>query len=140
MTIHADYTQNCYSVYPNFKHPRIKKVLAITDHIRQTVKEKFDVDSELCYNPLVLEPKRKPIILVSATRLSRIKRRRKNETTRRRTGDTTASTTSGTFSHGDTDTINIPNVIFLKERLDVWRWIQRADYLVQLSDTERTLI
>ena len=30
MVVHADYTQNCYSVYPNFTHPKIKKVFGIT--------------------------------------------------------------------------------------------------------------
>ena len=36
----------------------------------------------------------------------------------------------------DEDHIHSPNVIFMKERLDVYKWIQEADYLVQLSDTE----
>ena len=36
----------------------------------------------------------------------------------------------------DKDHINSPNVIFLPERLDAYKWIQDADALVQLSDTE----
>ena len=36
----------------------------------------------------------------------------------------------------DEDIIHSPNVIFLQPRLDVYKWIQEADYLVQLSDTE----
>ena len=36
----------------------------------------------------------------------------------------------------DKDTINNPNVIFMKNRLDVSRWLVKSDYLVQLSDTE----
>lgn len=36
----------------------------------------------------------------------------------------------------DKDTINSPNVVFLKERLDVYRWLQECDALIQLSDTE----
>lgn len=34
------------------------------------------------------------------------------------------------------DIIQSPNVVFLQERLDVYKWIQEADYVVQLSDTE----
>ncbi len=37
----------------------------------------------------------------------------------------------------DTNAINNPNIIYMKPRLDVRFWIKRADYLVQLSDTER---
>ena len=79
MTVHADYTQSCYANYPNFKDPRIKKIFGITQYICDTLKEKFDVECELNYNPLVLEPKDKRITLVSATRLSSIKRRQANE-------------------------------------------------------------
>lgn len=34
------------------------------------------------------------------------------------------------------DNIHSPNVIFLQPRLDVYKWIQECDALVQLSDTE----
>ena len=34
------------------------------------------------------------------------------------------------------DSIHSRNVIFITERLDVYKWIQDCDYLVQLSDTE----
>lgn len=34
------------------------------------------------------------------------------------------------------DCIRKPNVIFMKNRLDVSRWIAESDYLIQLSDTE----
>lgn len=36
----------------------------------------------------------------------------------------------------DSDCIHSKNVIFLPERLDVYKWIQECDALVQLSDTE----
>ena len=36
----------------------------------------------------------------------------------------------------ENDIIGSPNVCFTKERLNVYKWIQEADYLVQLSDTE----
>ena len=36
----------------------------------------------------------------------------------------------------DTDAINSPNVKYMQPTLDVYKWLSRADYLVQLSDTE----
>lgn len=40
----------------------------------------------------------------------------------------------------DTKEINNPNIVWMTPRLDVRHWIKRADYLVQLSDTERRSI
>lgn len=34
------------------------------------------------------------------------------------------------------DNIKSNNVVFLQERLDVYKWIQQSDAVVQLSDTE----
>ena len=73
MAIHADYTQKCYSKYPDFTHYKIKSLIAITEKIKENTKQQFNLDSEVSYNPLVLEPKEKRITLVSATRLSPIK-------------------------------------------------------------------
>ena len=75
MVVHADYSQPCYKVYPNFTDQRITKVLAITKYIQKMMKDKFNVDCELCYNPIVPEEPANRIVLVSATRLSPIKRR-----------------------------------------------------------------
>ena len=36
----------------------------------------------------------------------------------------------------DTDAISSDNVIYMKPRLDISYWMDQADYLVQLSDTE----
>ena len=136
MTIHADYLQSCYSVYPNFTHPKIKKVLGITQYICDTVKAKFGVECELCYNPLVLEPKQKRIVLVSATRLSAIKGGERMRQLANRLDAEGINYVWYVFT-GDKDIIGSPNVCFIKERLNVYKWLQEADYLVQLSDTER---
>lgn len=85
MVIHADYSQPCYKIYPDWNNPRIHKVYGITQHICNIMKEQFNVECELCYNPLVVEKKQKRIIIVSATRLSKIKRWLANESTRRKT-------------------------------------------------------
>ena len=139
MTIHADYTQSCYTIFPNFKHPKIKKVFGITKYICDSVKDKFNVDCELNYNPLVLEDDEPRITLVSATRLSAIKGGARMKRLAEALDLAGVNYVWYVFTNDD-DTIHSNNVIFLKPRLDVYKWIKEADYLVQLSDTERTFL
>lgn len=135
MVVHADYSQSCYTIYPKWNDPRIKKVLAITKYIQKMLKDKFNVDSELCYNPLILDKPQKRITLVSATRLSRIKGGERMKALAYALDNSGIDYVWYVFTN-DNDCINSPNVIFLKPRLDVIKWIAEADALVQLSDTE----
>ena len=135
MTVHADYTQPCYSIIPQFKHPKIKKVFGITQYICDTLKTNFGVDAELCYNPLMLEPKQKRLTLISATRLSAIKGGKRMKALADALDFAGINYVWYVFTN-DNDCINSDNVIFMQPRLDVNKWIAEADYLVQLSDTE----
>lgn len=135
MTVHADYTQPCYSIMPQFKHPKIKKVFGITQYICDTLKNNFGVDAELCYNPLMLEPKQKRLTLISATRLSAIKGGKRMKALADALDFAGINYVWYVFTN-DNDCINSDNVIFMQPRLDVSKWIAEADYLVQLSDTE----
>ena len=135
MTVHADYTQSCYTKLPDWYNPRIKKVFGITQYICDTLKEKYKLDCELNYNPLVLEEEAPRITLVSATRLSAIKGGKRMKRLADALDLAGVNYVWYVFTN-DNDCINSNNVIFLKPRLDVWKWIKEADYLVQLSDTE----
>lgn len=135
MTVHADYTQPCYTIKPDFKHKRIKNVLGITQYICNTLKEEFGVDANLCYNPLIIEPNKKRITLVSATRLSAIKGGKRMKALADALDSAGINYIWYVFTN-DNDCIGSNNVIFMKPRLDVHKWIAEADYLVQLSDTE----
>lgn len=135
MVVHADYTQPCYTILPNFKHPKIKKVFGITQYICDTLKNNFGVNAELCYNPLLLNEKEKRITLVSATRLSAIKGGKRMKALADALDLKGINYVWYVFTN-DNDCINSNNVIFLPPRLDVYKWIADADYLVQLSDTE----
>lgn len=135
MVIHADYSQDCYNVYPDFKHPKLTKVFSITEYMKKSVKELFGIETTLNYNPIVLEKKEKPIILVSATRLSRIKGGERMKALAQELDLQNINYIWYVFTN-DNDMIHSDNVIFMKPRLDVYRWIQQADALVQLSDTE----
>lgn len=135
MVIHADYTQPCYTIYPKWDDPRITKVLGITKHICDIMQEHFNVKCELCYNPLVPEEKQKRIVLVSATRLSKIKGGWRIKALAEKLTLAGINFIWYIFTN-ENDNIHLDNVIFMQERLDVYKWIQEADYLVQLSDTE----
>ncbi len=134
-TVHADYENPAYTWRPP-THNRIKSYIAITQHIEQSFKKLVDVDNVIQgYNPITGEPDNK-IVLVSATRLSKIKGK-----------DRMIKLANALDRYGvdyvwyiftnDKNAINNDNIMYLKPRLDVRHWIKRADYLVQLSDTER---
>ena len=133
--IHGDYTHEAYTWKPP-THERITEYLGVTKLIRDSFSQymhKSNVD--YAYNPLTIEPYKKRLMLVSATRLSRIKG------AERMYKLATALDLKGinyvwyVFTNS-LDVIRKPHVIFMKNRLDVQKWIAEADYLVQLSDTE----
>ena len=133
MVFHADYSHNAYKTFPKFDN-RIDGYISITRYIQQKMKEKFGIDSIVCYNPLTVE-KSKRIVLVSATRLSPIKGKDRmiklaEELTRQRIDFIWYIFTNDLHEIGNS------NVVYMKPRLDVWKWIQEADFVVQLSDTE----
>ena len=135
MIVHGDYTQPNYKVYPNFKHPKLHKVYAVTQTLADRISQKFGIECECMYNPFVPEEKEKPIIIVSATRLSAIKGGWRMKALSQELDRQKVNYIWYVFTN-DSDCIHSPNVIFIQPRLDVYRWIQQADFLCQLSDTE----
>ena len=113
MTVHADYTQPCYTIIPKFKHPKIKKVFGITQYICDTLKNNFGVDAELCYNPLAIEQPQKRLTLVSATRLSAIKGGKRMKALAEALDLAGINYVWYVFTN-DNDCINSNNVIFLQ--------------------------
>lgn len=134
-TIHGDYSNPVYTWRP-LTHPRIKQYICITKHVLKTFKELMHVDNVMLgYNPLQIDPDDKLIILVSATRLSPIKGKSRMEKMAQAMTDAGINFIWYIFTN-DTDAIKNDNVVYMKPRLDVGRWIAKADYVVQLSDTE----
>jgi len=73
MVIHADYSMPNYKVFPEWHDKRLTRIIAITKHIQQMMKETFNIETELCYNPIVPEEYKPRLKIISATRLSKIK-------------------------------------------------------------------
>lgn len=135
MTIHADYEHNFYkNKFP--QHQRIKSYIGITKHIVESFKRcTGNSNIMLGYNPLTIEEEKPYLTLVSATRLTEIKGKKRMEALCRALDNFGIDYIWYIFTN-DTDAINSPNVVYMKPRLDVSRWIKRADYVIQLSDTE----
>ena len=135
MTIHADYEHDFYkNKFP--QHSRIKAYIGITKHIVESFKRCTGNNNIILgYNPLTIDKTEPILTLVSATRLSVIKGKKRMEALTRALDNAGIKYIWYVFTE-DKDAINSPNVIYMKPRLDVYRWIEKADYVVQLSDTE----
>lgn len=83
--IHGDYAHPAYQWRPP-TDDRIKSYIGITKHIVESFKKLTGLENVILgYNPLtIIEPR--PLMLVSATRLSMIKRKRQNDKTRKSIG------------------------------------------------------
>lgn len=134
-TVHADYENPAYTWKPP-TDDRIKAYITITKHIDQSFKKLVNVENTMQgYNPITDEEDNK-IVLVSATRLSRIKGKDRMIKLANALDRYDVDYVWYIFTN-DTNAIVNKNIIYMKPRLDVRHWIKRADYLVQLSDTER---
>lgn len=135
-TIHGDYTHPRYNGKKPPEHPRITGYIAITKFLEEKIKDILNTDKVLLsYNPLTIEEQDKPIIIVSATRLHKYKggdRVKKfiEEMDRQKKNYLLFIITN------EDDIIHNPNVIFIKNRLDISRWLELADYVMLFSDSE----
>lgn len=139
-TIHGDYSNR--AIY-NFLPPtddRITGYIAITKYLQGKVKELINKDNVIMsYNPLTIENNGKPLILVSATRLHKNKGLKRMQALMQALDRRRINYIWYIFTGDIQDSNNLltsPNVIILPSRLDVYRWIDQADYVVLLSDSE----
>lgn len=135
MTLHADYSNEIYKGgHPDFRD-RIDGYISITGHIQKWLKKECNIDSQLIYNPLTVEDD-KPIILMSATRMSKQKGRERTIKLADALNRAGVNYIWLIFTP-NRDAINNPNIIYMNERTDLERFMWLATYGVQLSDSER---
>jgi glycosyltransferase involved in cell wall biosynthesis len=134
MTIHADYNHEHYKVYP-ILDDRIDGYFGITKYICKSFEEKFGKKCELHYNPLDILYTGKRLVLVSATRLSAIKGKDRMIALANALDKRHIDYVWYVFTN-DVDAIPNEHIVYMKPRLDAYKWTAEADYLVQLSDTE----
>ena len=133
--IHGDYENPAYEWKPP-THERILQYIGVTKYICESFKRITGLENvTYSYNPLTIEEEKPYLTLISMTRLSKIKGKERMIKLANALNNAGINYIWYVFTN-DKDTINNPNVIFMKNRLDVSRWLVKSDYLVQLSDTE----
>lgn len=134
MVFHGDYSHEAYTTYPELDD-KITGYIALTDHLKQVIKEKFGITAKKCYNPLTVDTK-KPLILLSATRLSEIKGKDRMKKLADALDKAKVNYIWYIYTN-DERAIDNPNIIYMKPRTDIDRILNTGvDYVVQLSDTE----
>ena len=133
--VHADYENPAYHCkYPT--HPKVKEYICITKHIMESWgRITGNKNLRLCYNPLTVEKTKRPLVLLSATRLSEEKGKNRMQMLATALDKAGVEYVWLVFTN-DTNAIKSPNVVFLPPKLDIGRWFEIADYIIQLSDTE----
>ena len=130
-TIHADYSNPIYKDRPK-PHPRVKAFITITKYLDK--KLDYLGKRTQIYNPLTVE-NHNYITIVSATRLHKHKgASRMIELIRAL--DRLKIDFIWYILTGDKYVISHPNVIVLNPRLDTYKWLDIADYVCLLSDSE----
>lgn len=136
--IHADYTHPSQGVLP--QDPRIKTYLAITEDVLKGFhvlsKEK---NVKVCRNPYELEKKEKPLVIVSPTRLTKEKGgdlmlKLANELEKQGTEFLWFVLTIEEYL--ENPIFRNSNVIWIKNRLDVDKFLSMADWVVLPSQCE----
>ena len=143
---HAIYQELGYK--PPIEHPKLNHFIGVSQYSADKLNEYAriigrDIKAECCYNPLTIEPAKKVIRLISATRLE----------DRTKGGDRTLKLIDALdryakehdrqylwliFTNSVTKTVKSPNICIMQGRTDIRPYIAESDYLVQLSNDMET--
>lgn len=130
--IHADY--KAIKLMPN-THPKITKYIGVSKAVCKSFTELTGFPCELCYNPITVEKPKRVLNLISATRLT--KEKGKDRILKlAKALDQAGIPFIWTVFTNDVNAVNHPRIIFMQPELDIRDYIAKADYTVQLSDTE----
>jgi len=132
LIVHADY--RALGVKPP-THPKINHYIGVSEHVCRVFTELTGKECELCYNPFIQTKPRKALHLITASRLTWEKGKKRMEAFGRAL-DAAGIPYVWTVYTNDTDAIDNPNILYRRPRLDILPYIAASDYLVQLSDTE----
>lgn len=133
--VHGDYENPIYKWKPP-TDDRIKSYIGVTKHVTESFKRITGLKNVIQhYNPLTIDNENKPIIIVSATRLSPIKGKDRMIKLAKALDNAHINYIWYIFTN-DINEIDSPNVVYMKPRLDVYKWMDQATYICQLSDTE----
>jgi len=130
--IHADY--KAQNIKPNL-HPKITKYYAVSKTAADSFTELTGIECDVCHIPIKPDKRKKPLILLSATRLTKEKGKERMIRLARLLDAEGISYKWLVFTN-DRNAIDNPNVIFCKPDLNVVDYMPMADWFIQLSDSE----
>ena len=128
--IHADYYAR--KLIP--KEDKRVKYIAVSESAAESFKRMTGKECEVCYNPIILEDK-KPLVLMSATRLAAGKGKERIERMARMLNAEGIEFLWFIFTD-NTVPIDDDNIVFIPPRLNAVDYLPKADYFVQLSNDE----
>ena len=130
--IHANYKD--LGIRPNV-HDKINEYIGVSQSVCDVFTELTGLPCTLCYNPITIEKPKRVLYLISATRLTAEKG--KNRILKlAKALDNAEIPYIWTIFTNDTRAIQHPRIIFMEPQLNIRDYIAKADYTVQLSDTE----
>lgn len=136
-TIHGDYSNPHYQAL-GIDIPtddRLKGYIAITEYGAKTFEKLTGIKTLMSYNPLSIEETEKPLILMSAMRWRPEKGTERMKHLMNALDNAKINYLWYIFTDDVVDVDN-PHLVFVKPRLDLGYFMDQADYLVALSDTE----
>jgi len=136
-TIHGDYSNPHYQAL-GIEIPtdsRLKGYIAITKYGAKAFEKLTGIKTLMSYNPLNIEKTEKPLILISAMRLRPEKGTERMKLLINALDNAKINYLWYIFTDDVWDVDN-PHLVYAKPRLDLGYFMEQADYLVALSDTE----
>ena len=130
--IHANYKD--LGIHPNV-HNKINEYIGVSQSVCDVFTELTGLPCTLCYNPITIEKPKRVLYLISATRLTREKGKDRILKLAKAL-DNAGIPYIWTIFTNDTRVIQHPRIIFMEPQLNIRDYIAKADYTVQLSDTE----
>lgn len=130
--IHANYKD--LGIRPNV-HDKINEYIGVSQSVCDVFTELTGLPCTLCYNPITIEKPKRVLYLISATRLTAEKGKNRILKLAKALDDAEIPYIWTIFTN-DTKEIKHPRIIFMEPQLNIRDYIAKADYTVQLSDTE----
>lgn len=132
MMIHADY--KAQGIEPP-KVPNYVKYIGVSQAVCDSFTEISGKPCQLCYNPITIDPPKRVLKLVSATRLTKEKGYKRMCALAKALDDAGIPYTWYVYTNSK-EIIPSPNVKYMPPTLDINTQLAQADYVVQLSDSE----
>ena len=130
--IHANYKD--LGIHPNV-HDKINEYIGVSQSVCDIFTELTGLPCTLCYNPITIEKPKRVLYLISATRKKKKKGKDRILKLAKALDDAEIPYIWTIFTN-DTKEIKHPRIIFMEPQLNIRDYIAKADYTVQLSDTE----